>query len=373
MGELMYPIRRLLLVSLAISVAGSSLLPGQRRKKKDVEPETQTLELPPDPPSTLTVDSRKLAALFAPLSPKGLLSQQVRDGLRALIRSAQGAQIVKIRAMVAGTGDLRRVQSIVSEVFSDRRQSLPVLSVVQVGALPLEGAQVQLEALTQEKKIVNPHGIVFVSGQDVSAEKPAAKVLPLVQKSLEQLRTGLAGAETLRVTCFLSSLDDIQDVRAAVAAAFPGGSATFAQPQRSILTAMVECEALGRLATDPAGPVEFVNPEGLRRSESYSQVARVNAPRLVLAGTQMAFRYQEADARLAFQRLEKSLGAAGAGLKNAVMVNSYPLSPQLADLIRKVRFDFLDKSRPPASTMLPFEGLPGMDASFGLEVVAVIP
>jgi enamine deaminase RidA (YjgF/YER057c/UK114 family) len=116
-----------------------------------------------------------------------------------------------------------------------------------------------------------------------------------------------------------------------------------------------------------------VNPAGLRQSPNYSQVALVGAPKLILAGTQLAFRYTEPDARLAFQRLDKSLAAAGTSLKNAVMVNSYPLSPQLSELIRKVRFDFLDATRPPASTMLPFEGLPGMEASFGLEVVAVAP
>ena len=368
----MLPLRRFLLISLALAVAGSSLLPGQKKKKKDEEPITQTLELPPDPPLTLPADSHKLGVEIAPLSAKGLLSQQVRDGLRALIKGAQGAQIVKIRALVAGTGDLRRVQMLVSEVFTDKKLSLPVLSVVQVGALPMEGVQVQLEALTQEKKPVNPHGVVFVSGQDVTSDKPG-KVGPLVEKSIAQLKTALAGADALRVTCFISSLEDIQDVRGLVGAAFPGVPATFAQPQRLIQPAMVECEAMGRLDVDPASPAELANPEGLRRSENYSQVARTNSSRLVLAGTQLAFRYQESDARLAFQRLDRSLGAAGTSLKNAVMVNSYPLSPQLADLIRKVRFDFFDKSRPPASTMLTFEGLPGMDASFGLEVVAVIP
>jgi hypothetical protein len=43
----------------------------------------------------------------------------------------------------------------------------------------------------------------------------------------------------------------------------------------------------------------------------------------------------------------------------------------LADLVRQVRFEFIDKSRPPASTMLPFEGLPSMDAAFGLEAIVL--
>ncbi len=63
--------------------------------------------------------------------------------------------------------------------------------------------------------------------------------------------------------------------------------------------------------------------------------------------------------------------AAGASLKTTIFLNIYPLSPQLAEMVRKVRFEFLDQARPPAATMLPFEGLPSMDASFGLEAVAV--
>ena len=41
------------------------------------------------------------------------------------------------------------------------------------------------------------------------------------------------------------------------------------------------------------------------------------------------------------------------------------------DKIRAIRFEFLDKTKPPASTMLLFEGLPAMDASFALEVIAL--
>ena len=46
---------------------------------------------------------------------------------------------------------MRRVQTIVSETFTERRQPLPALSVVQVGALPLEGAQVVMEAIAVKR------------------------------------------------------------------------------------------------------------------------------------------------------------------------------------------------------------------------------
>ena len=38
-----------------------------------------------------------------------------------------------------------------SEVFTERRQPLPALSLIQSGGLPLEGAQVVLEAIAREK------------------------------------------------------------------------------------------------------------------------------------------------------------------------------------------------------------------------------
>ena len=353
----------------------SSVAFAQRKKKTDEEL-TQVLELPPDPPSTVTVDTSRLNFVTVPLTAKGLLSQQIRDSLKVLLSSTRGMTIVKIRAFVAGTGDMRRVQSIVSEVFTDKKQPLPVLSVVQVGGLPLEAAQVQIEAWVQEKKPVNPAGIVFLSGQQVAAESITPRMRDLTEKSMANLRIAVEGAgsspsDVLRVTCFLTSLEDIQDVRGVVAAVFPRPPVTFVMSQRAPAQSLVECEAVARLKSTPAQPVAFLNPAGLTASPNYSQAAAVNAPKLILAGSQLAFRYTEADARLAFQRLDKTLQGAGTSLKNTVFVNTYPLSQLLADLVRKVRFDYLDKSRPPASTMLPFEGLPSMDGAFSLEVVAL--
>jgi enamine deaminase RidA (YjgF/YER057c/UK114 family) len=370
--------RRALAGVVLLAFLAGDLALGQRRKKKDEEPITQTLEVAPDPPAALTVETKRLGFVVAPLSGKGLLSQQVRDGLKALQRLAKGAALVKIRAFVAGTGDLRRVQTIVAEELSAKRIALPVMSVVQVGGLPLDGAQVQMEAFTQTRKAVNPHGVAFLSGQDGRAALPAPRVAGLAAKSAEQLKQALeagrmTAADMLRITCLASSLDDAGALREAIARAFPAAPLSLVQAQRLVPEAVVECEAVARLTTAPAAAIQLLNPEGLRKSPHYSQVALVGSPHVVLAGTQMAFRYTEADARLAFQRLEKTLQAAGTSLKHVVMMNTYPLSNPLADLVRKVRFDYLDAAHPPASTLLPLEGLPGMDASFGLEVVAVPP
>lgn len=94
----------------------------------------------------------------------------------------------------------------------------------------------------------------------------------------------------------------------------------------------------------------------------------MNAPQVVLTGGQDSFGYQEADARLAFERLKKSLEQAGAQPKNVAYAHYYPLSPSLGAEVRKVRTEFFDH---PAATMLIFEGLPSMDAGFAVDVLAV--
>ncbi|MGH9673715.1 MAG: hypothetical protein ACRD44_11090, partial [Bryobacteraceae bacterium] len=55
-------------------------------KKRKNEPVTQTLETLPDPPAYVLADKRKLVFHVAPMSAKGLLSQQVRVGIKTLWR-----------------------------------------------------------------------------------------------------------------------------------------------------------------------------------------------------------------------------------------------------------------------------------------------
>ncbi|MBI5283400.1 MAG: RidA family protein [Candidatus Solibacter usitatus] len=331
-------------VACALVLLHTVAFPFQKKKKdKDF---TQTLAALPEPPAAVTVETARLSYRVTPLSAKGLLSQQTRDALKTLLALSRGTSVVKIRAYVAGTGDLRRIQSIVSEEFSERRIALPVLSVVQVGGLPLEGAQVQLEATLQERRVVNPRGVLFIAGQE-TAGAGLAKALDAAGGQAEDM---------LRVSCFADLLESAQALRTDIGRRFPKAQLSLVQAQRITGRPVTQCEGVARLRSAAAPSPDAVP---------------VTAPRLVLAGAQLAFRYQEEDARLAFQRLEKTLQAAGSSLRRAVKLNVYPLSPQLADLVRKVQFDFLDRRHPPATTMLPFEGLPSMDASFGLEVVAL--
>src|SRR5580693_10750582 len=146
-------------------------------KKKSPDDLTQTLDLPRDPPMVALGETRRLVFHVSPLSAKGLLSQQTREALKAILKANGGAPVVHIRAFVAGSGDLRRVPQIVSEMFTEKKLPLPSVSVVQAGALPMENAQVVIEAVSQAKKEVNADGLVFVEAQ------PAASI----ESSLDQL------------------------------------------------------------------------------------------------------------------------------------------------------------------------------------------
>ncbi len=346
-------------------VAGIAFAAKKKKKKKEVEEITQTLPLLPDPPSAITTDAANLQFHIAPLSPKGLLSQQVRDGLKALMHDAKGGTIVKIRAFVAGTGDMRRVQTLVSEMFTEKHLTLPALSTIQGGALPGVGVQVSLESIEADRKTVNPHGLAFISGQPGST---VAESVGRIQTAVQSL--GIANARVLRTTCFLSSLDNYATLRESVASAFPNAAIAFVQMQRIPVRTAAECEAIAALERPLSKPVEFANPAGLSGTEGYSQVALVGPGKLVITGTQLGFGTQDGDVRLAFERLGKALESNQANFKDVVYARLYPVSYEVVDRLRALRFEFFDKSRPPGSTLLPFESLPSLDASFGVEVIA---
>lgn len=348
--------------------------PDQRRKEE--EETTQTLEIPPEPPGFITAETRRLQFTISPLSAKGLLSQQVRDALRAINRANRRATVVKLRAFVAGSGDVRRVTSIVGETYGRRRgATVPALTVVQVGGLPMTGAQVLIEATAVARKETSPNGLVFISGQAAASNDLIPRMGPLADKVLTDLATAVkaAGAgpgDVPSVSCFVSSLDDAAEVRSRFAAAYPKAALTYVQIQRAPVRSIVECEAVAYPRQPVSEPFRLVNPDGLPKSPNYTQIAFVGAPRIVMTSGQLSFRYQDSDARLAFERLGRTLNEAGVTFNDVFLSRGYPISQTLADQVRRVRQEFYSKESPPASTMLPFEGLPAMEAGFSIEVLA---
>lgn len=346
------------------------------QRKKNKEEQTQTLQLPKELPGSVTAGTRQLTFHVTPLSPKGLLSPQIREALKALSHECGNETVLKIRAFVAGSGDVRRVRDLVSEVFTDRKQPLPVLTLVRAGGLPMEGAQVVLEAIAAARRDVNPHGLAFISAQPASSENPLDPVAPLAANSLAALgqavqAAGAQPADVLRVTCFLSSLENLAATRSLVEATYPRAAADFVQTQRAPSRALAACEAVARLASDPAEPVRVFDRQGVAGESGQSQIALVNAAEVVLTGAQASFGFQEQDARLAFERLQKELQQAGSSTRQVVFAQYYPLSQSIAEQVRRIRPEFFDRAHLPAGSLVLFEGLPSMDAGFAVDVVAV--
>lgn len=321
--------------------------PKNKKKKKD-EDVTQTLPPAPELPLALTAAPDRLTFAVSPLSAKGLLSQQTREALNALMHKNHGT-IIKLRAFVAGSGDLRRVGELTGEIFTDKHEPLPVLSVVQVGALPLQGAQVVIESTEVDRKAVNPNGVAFFSAQ-AGAD---------VAQSLEKLKAQMSAAnprgepgDVLRVTCFLSSLDDRTDAGSRLKASFPNAAVNYLQMQREPVTPAAQCEMVARLNAPP-------HPEAAD-SGARPYVAVAPESTLIITGTQLAFGSQESDLNLALGRLQKALNASKTSLNQVVMSHVY-LTPGSVAAYHASN----------ASTILPVEGLPSLDAPFGVDVIAV--
>jgi enamine deaminase RidA (YjgF/YER057c/UK114 family) len=314
------------------------------RKKAE---ETQVLELPKDPPAGAVGDSRHLVFRTSPLINKGLLSAQTREAVRGLLSSSKGMEVIKIRAFVAGSGDLRRIPQIVSEMFTDKHQPLPAVTVVLTGGLPLENAQVVLESVAVSRQEVNPSGLAFVPAMIELVAKPLEPLQPLEQNAVAKLKTALgSNSEVLQLTCFATSLEQATQLSPVLSRAFPSASVDLVQTQREPANSAFGCEAVARL------------------KQSIPSVLAVPGGKLVFTGTQLAFGFKEADAELALSRLDRVLGTFGSSMQNAVEVNFFPLTLSMSAEIARVA----KRPSPPVA----FEGLQGIETSFATEAIAVV-
>ena len=331
------------------------LQPTKKKKSEDKVPVTQTLPALKDPPPAVAVETAKLVFHVSPLSGKGLLTPQTHDALSALMKLNHGAQIVKLRAFVAGTGDMRRVQSIVSEVFTEKKQPLPAVTTLQVGGLPVEGAQVVLESVSVDKKPLHPNGLALLSGQKAPDAVAAIARLQGAARTI-----GVSPGGMLEITCFSGSLGGIQAAREAAARTFPSAAANFVQTLRASAESSALCEGIAE-RTQPGDSIRLT-----------PDAALVSTPKLILSGTQMAFRDQDADLRLAFQRLQRGLEPLGVSYNDVVFSTIYALTKGVADRAGATAAEFLPHSRSLPGTTQILEGLPSLDASMAIEVIAAM-
>ncbi len=319
---------------------------GQRKKKKDEEP----LPLPPELPMVLAADTATLDFHISPLLKTGRLSAQIRQSLNDLLRDTRGETIVKLRAFVSGVGDARRVSAQVASLFTERKLPLPVVTVLQVGALGDESAQVVIEAVVATRRTVNPNGLAFFGGQTGPSFERA---LSHLQESAHA--AGIAPGALLTCTCFTSRVDEYAAFRDAIQAAFPKAEIDVVQALRAPADESATCEAIGQLSASPKQALVLLQN---------SRAALVNSHQLVFTGLQLTFGSFLDDAREAFSRLGRAASSVGANAHDPVEIDAFSLDPYSGSAVRKIA------GVPPSTLSIQtVEGLPSLDASAGIEAV----
>lgn len=334
-------------VLLAIFLPGLFHLAAQ--KKKNEEPKPQILPLPPELPMALAAETGSLDFHISPLLAAGGLSVQIRQSLNDLIRDTRGETIIKLRAFVAGAGDARRVQAQVADIFTERKLPLPVLSIIQIGALGHEASQVVIEAVVSTHRTVNPNGLGFLAGQTGAS----------LHDAVEHLRQSASAASispdrVLTCTCFTSRIENYTSARAAIQAVFPNTAVNLVQALRDPASDATMCEAVGQLTQPPTeGPLVWLKN---------ARATLVDSHQLVFTGLQLTFGSYLDDAHEAFARLRHAASALQA--EAPVEVNAFSLDASASSALRKT-------TQVPLCTFTvqAVEGLPAVDASGGIEAV----
>jgi enamine deaminase RidA (YjgF/YER057c/UK114 family) len=126
----------------------------------------------------------------------------------------------------------------------------------------------------------------------------------------------------------------------------------------------------------------YINPDGLVRSPSYTQVVEVAAPgRMVYISGQLGTASDgklagadfRAQAEQVYENLRTALAAAGAGFADVVKIGSYLKDIAHLPILREVRARHLDPAGPPASTTIEVSGFALAGALLEVEAIAVVP
>ncbi len=315
---------------------------------------------------SVSAETARLVFQAAP-SRGGSVAQQVDGAVKQLKKAGQ---VVKLRAFVTTGTDANAVTAAIDKAFSAKAR--PVVSVVQIGRLPDAGAVVLLEGVAVSKKIENPNGLAFISGQLTQAAAGDSKtaVAPLAERSVANLKTLAAGiavdpADVVRVDCFTSSVEDHAQVQAVVSGTFPKASVSVMQIQRVPANHFVECDAVGRLHEKSPDAVRLVNPT----QAAFAQSAIVTAPKVIFTTIFPSTSNDDAGVRSALRKMKSAVETGGSSADRIFYVYAYPGNQAMLDTFRALRFEFLVRAMAPASTNLVFEGAAG--AMLGVDAIAV--
>lgn len=322
-----------------------------------------------------TVRTRQLEFQVASEASCPELACQVRKSLSRLLGRTGGSRIAWLRAYVGPQADPAQVQSDLIADFRGRRTPIPALGVIQVSALPDPKSQVLLESVSESRKVLNPHGLAFISGQGRTAPKPMDNMTPVFEAALAGLQKALSAigegpSDALSVGCYSNSSRDLEEMQLALAKRFPGAAAAAVEVPGNSTT--VECDAVARLRSSPAKPLVFVNPKTMHRNPAFTQITLVDAPRVVMSELELGSMQDVLSVRRPFENLSRLLNERGASIRQVAMSWIYPITPGWPDIVDHTRFEFYDHVRPPASTFLNFRGLPLKGATFGVQVLAPV-
>jgi len=324
-------------------------LAAQKRRSNEQQ-KVQIQPLPPEPPMALAADSDSLDFHISPLLKSGGLAAQIRQSLNDLIRDTRGETIVKLRAFVAGSGDARRVQAQMIDLFSDHKLPLPALTILKIGGFGTEATQIVVEAVVSTHRSVNPNGLAFFFNQRGGTLEKA-----LQQFKANTVAAGVPADHLLTCTCFTSHIDNYEEASKSASALFPRAGLNMIQAVRDPMNDTSTCEGVGQLSQAPsAGPVVLME---------FAHVTLVHSQQLIFTGMQLSFGNFLDDAQQAFGRLTRAAAALQA-VETPVEVNGYALDPSAAAALRKTI-----SLAPGTFTVGNVEGLPSIDASAGIEAV----
>jgi enamine deaminase RidA (YjgF/YER057c/UK114 family) len=126
----------------------------------------------------------------------------------------------------------------------------------------------------------------------------------------------------------------------------------------------------------------FINPEGMHRPTGYTHVVEVTAGRPVYISGQIALDADgdlvgpgdvAAQARQVFENLQAALRSVGAGFEQVVKVTVYLVDATRMPTVRQVRDQYVDPTRPPASTAVEIRRLVRDDLLVEVDAVAILP
>lgn len=133
-----------------------------------------------------------------------------------------------------------------------------------------------------------------------------------------------------------------------------------------------------------AAQTEFLKPDGLAPATGYTHVVVAQPGRLVFIAGQVANDKQgklvgkddlKAQATQVFENLKTALSAAGATFDDVVKITWYVkgYKPEYLPTLREVRLAYVNKDKPPASTLVGVAALVQDDYLLEVEAIAVVP